>query len=94
MSNAAIKKSRPVYLNLTQIRLPLPGVVSILHRVSGALLFLAPIWLLFLLDRALASPEGFEAAQRYLAMIPLKLIAGIGFVLIGGWTIWSYATGR
>lgn len=73
MSNAAIKKSRPVYLNLTQIRLPLPGVVSILHRVSGALLFLAPIWLLFLLDRALASPEGYEAAQRYLAMIPTKL---------------------
>ena len=41
--------------------------------MSGALLFLAPIWLLFLLDRALASSEGYEAAQRYLAMIPTKL---------------------
>jgi putative Ca2+/H+ antiporter (TMEM165/GDT1 family) len=29
-------------------------------------------------------------AERYLTMIPLKLIAGIGFVLIGGWTIWSH----
>ena len=30
------------------------------------------------------------AAERYLAMVPLKLIAGIGFVAIGAWTIWSY----
>jgi len=32
-------------------------------------------------------------AERYLTMIPLKLIAGIGFVLIGGWTIWSHFQG-
>lgn len=32
-------------------------------------------------------------AERYLTMIPLKLIAGIGFVLIGGWTIWSHYQG-
>ena len=31
-------KQRPVYLDLPRIRLPLPGIVSILHRVSGALL--------------------------------------------------------
>ncbi len=30
------------------------------------------------------------AAERYLAMVPLKLIAGIGFVAIGAWTIWSH----
>lgn len=29
-------------------------------------------------------------AERYLAMIPLKLIAGIGFVAIGLWTIADY----
>mgnify|MGYP000221070735 CR=1 FL=1 len=28
-----------------------------------------------------------QAAERWLSMVPLKLIAGIGFVLIGGWTI-------
>ena len=33
-------KARPVYLNLFAIRLPLPGFVSILHRISGALLFI------------------------------------------------------
>ena len=29
-------------------------------------------------------------AERYLAMLPLKLIAGIGFIAIGSWTIAEY----
>lgn len=29
-------------------------------------------------------------AEKYLTMVPLKLIAGIGFVLIGAWTIWDH----
>lgn len=29
-------------------------------------------------------------AERYLAMVPLKLIAGVGFVLIGLWTVADY----
>lgn len=29
-------------------------------------------------------------AERYLTMIPLKLIAGVGFVTIGLWTIWGH----
>lgn len=29
-------------------------------------------------------------AERYLAMIPLKLIAGVGFVAIGLWTLADY----
>jgi succinate dehydrogenase / fumarate reductase cytochrome b subunit len=69
MTNAAIKKTRPKYLNLAallfEIRLPLPGWVSILHRVSGAVLFLALVWLLFLLDRSLSSQAGFESVKRY-----------------------------
>ncbi|MEQ9144485.1 MAG: TMEM165/GDT1 family protein [Parvibaculaceae bacterium] len=32
-------------------------------------------------------------AERYLTMIPLKLIAGAGFLLIGGWTIWDHFNG-
>jgi succinate dehydrogenase / fumarate reductase cytochrome b subunit len=31
-----MEKTRPKYLNLLAIRLPLPGWVSILHRASGA----------------------------------------------------------
>ncbi|MES2366578.1 MAG: succinate dehydrogenase, cytochrome b556 subunit [Pseudomonadota bacterium] len=42
--------SRPVYLDLRKIHLPLPGWVSILQRMSGAVLFLATPLLLYLLQ--------------------------------------------
>ena len=29
-------------------------------------------------------------AERYLAVLPLKLIAGAGFVVLGLWTIWDH----
>ncbi len=29
-------------------------------------------------------------AERYLSMIPLKLIAGLGFMAIGAWTLWDH----
>ncbi|MBU6468518.1 MAG: succinate dehydrogenase, cytochrome b556 subunit [Betaproteobacteria bacterium] len=41
-------KKRPKNLDLTTIKLPVPGVVSILHRISGALLFLVGIPLLLI----------------------------------------------
>ena len=34
---------RPRFLDLTKIRLPLPGIVSILHRISGVLMILAAL---------------------------------------------------
>ena len=82
MSTVATKKKRPVYLNLVQIRLPLPGFVSILHRISGALLFVAGLWLLFMLDRSLASEAGFESIRRY-AGFPLVKLSLLGLV-------WAY----
>ena len=55
-----VVKPRPVYLNLLAIRQPLPAVISILHRVSGALLFLLGIpVLLWGMDATLSSPEAF-----------------------------------
>lgn len=41
------------------------------------------------LSTALAVVLGV-AAERYLAVLPLKLIAGIGFVALGLWTIWDH----
>ena len=77
MANATIRKPRPKDLSLPallfEIRLPLPGWVSILHRVSGLLLFLAVLWLLFLLDRSLASESGFESVRRYAGLPLVKL---------------------
>ena len=57
-------QQRPKHLDLTKIKLPLPGVVSILHRVSGAGLFLFIPFVLFLFDTSLASEEGFEAIRQ------------------------------
>jgi len=77
MANATIRKPRPKYLSLSallfEIHLPLPGWVSILHRVSGLLLFLAVLWLLFMLDRSLASEAGFESVRRYAGLPLVKL---------------------
>ncbi len=77
MANATIRKARPKYLSLSallfEIRLPLPGWISILHRISGLLLFLAVLWLLFMLDRSLASEAGFESVRRYIGLPLVKL---------------------
>jgi succinate dehydrogenase / fumarate reductase cytochrome b subunit len=72
-----VMKPRPVYLNLFAIRMPLPAVVSILHRASGALLFFVGIpLLLYTLQRALASPESW-AAMRDAFQSPLAKIVTI-----------------
>jgi succinate dehydrogenase / fumarate reductase cytochrome b subunit len=67
-ADSPVAPSRPVYLNLLAIRQPLPAIVSILHRISGALLFVAGIpWLLWLVDHSLATSQRFDAAIRSLA---------------------------
>jgi succinate dehydrogenase / fumarate reductase, cytochrome b subunit len=78
MSSAAAKKQRPKYLSLPailfQIRLPLPGWVSILHRISGALLvFPFAAWMLYLLDVSLRSEQGFAHIGEYVRMPLAKL---------------------
>lgn len=52
-----IASQRPKYLDLFRIRLPLPGIVSILHRISGAALFAFAWPLLYLLQESLRSAE-------------------------------------
>lgn len=68
---------RPKYLNLFKIKLPLPGVVSILHRASGALLFAAIPVLLAVFQLSLASAETYENVRQALAG-PLAKLALIG----------------
>lgn len=72
-------RRRPVYLNLFKIRLPLPGVVSIMHRVSGLLLFLLLPVLLYALQLTLASEPGFATVRNWLAL-PLVKLAVLGVV--------------
>src|ERR1700674_2089208 len=74
--------ARPKYLNLFQIRQPVPAVVSILHRISGAVLFLF-LWLFLKgLDRSLASPESFADIKTLLGH-PLAKLLTLGL-------LWAY----
>ncbi len=67
-------KSRPKHLNLFQIKLPIPGVVSILHRVSGAGLFLMLPFLLYLLQASLQSPSSYVLFRDLLSHVLVKLL--------------------
>ncbi|MHB1299831.1 MAG: succinate dehydrogenase, cytochrome b556 subunit [Burkholderiales bacterium] len=67
-------KHRPRYLDIRRIRLPLPGFVSILHRASGFLLFLAIPVMLFFLQESLSSGQGFANLQNLLSTFPVKAI--------------------
>lgn len=68
-------RRRPKYLNLLKIREPLPAIVSILHRISGVLLFFPGIPLfLYGLQLLLQSPETFASLQSSLARLPCKLL--------------------
>jgi succinate dehydrogenase cytochrome b subunit len=75
-------QARPKYLNLVRIRLPLPGLVSILHRASGAALFLFIPFLLVLFEGSLQSPQTFARFKLVLSYWVVKLIV-IGLV-------WAY----
>jgi succinate dehydrogenase / fumarate reductase, cytochrome b subunit len=89
MPSAAAKKERPKYLSLPailfEIRLPLPGWVSILHRVSGALLVVPfTAWLLYLVDVSLASEAGFARVRDQYLQLPLVKAGLLLFV-------WAFA---
>ena len=68
-----MNKTRPKHLALHKIKLPLSGYVSILHRVSGAILFLALPLLLLLFDQSLRSIETYTNLTEVLANPLLKL---------------------
>lgn len=85
---------RPVYRNIhiTQIagyRLPVAGVVSILHRVSGVLMFVLLPFAVWMFDKSLTSEISYEAFTAAFA-------AGLGWVPAWGVKlvvlalIWAY----
>ncbi len=93
MSNAPAKP-RPVYRNIhvTQIvryRLPVAGMVSILHRVSGALLFLLLPFALWLFDASLSSEFSYEALASAFA-VGAGPLPGWFLKLVSLALIWAY----
>src|SRR5215831_866856 len=74
MPDLTVKKRRPLWFNLSPLNLPVPGLLSIFHRVSGIVLFLGLIGFLYLLDLSLASEGGYAKAAEYLSRLWVKLL--------------------
>ena len=72
---------RPVYLNLFQIKLPISGIASIGHRISGVLLILSIPFATIVFAKSLSGPEGYAKAVAILNMGIVKLV--ILFLLWG-----------
>ena len=95
----AVKSNRPIDLPLSQVisvnaKSPI-AVASILHRVSGIVLFLLIPVMLWLLQTSLASPESFETVfdnvlVRFVAWI---FVAAIAYHFVMGMTE-SLTSGR
>ena len=67
-------KPRPKYLNLLQIRMPVPALISIMHRASGAALFLLLPLLLTLFEASLESHRTFLRFKVVFSHWAIKLI--------------------
>jgi succinate dehydrogenase / fumarate reductase cytochrome b subunit len=88
------KQKRPKFLNLVRIHLPVTGVNSFAHRVSGALLFLSVPLIIYCFNLSVRDVASFEQLKT-LVMTPLfkvsltlfawalghHLLAGIRFLL-------------
>ena len=74
-----MQKKRPIHLALHQIKLPLPGMVSIFHRISGLLLFLALPLLLLMLQESLHSIGSYSRLMEWVGT-PLAKLAMLGFL--------------
>lgn len=69
-----MNSQRPVNLDLRTIKLPVTAYASILHRISGVILFFGLLILLYVLELSLSSAEGFAQVQDFLANPLVKLV--------------------
>ncbi len=95
MNDRMNKKSRPIFMNLLQIRMPVVAVVSFAHRVSGVMMCLLIPVLIYLLDLSLSSEQGYtqvlgvfcHPVVKFMAVLAVwglvhHMLAGIRFLLI------------
>ncbi len=84
-----MKDTRPVNLDLTSVKFPLPAITSILHRISGVAIFFGVAVLLYLLQLSLQSEAGFQQVQEYLnnplvKFVVWAILCGLLYHLIAG----------
>ncbi|MEE9451829.1 MAG: succinate dehydrogenase, cytochrome b556 subunit [Gammaproteobacteria bacterium] len=69
-----MESKRPVNLQLTTMKFPPMAIASILHRLSGVILFLAIPLLLYMLDYSLRNEDVFLKLKQCLQAWPMKLL--------------------
>jgi succinate dehydrogenase cytochrome b subunit len=69
-----VNHQRPKNLNLFTIRFPIPAIASILHRLSGFILFLLIPLMLWALQSSLTSMQHFDHIHEILMTPSLKFI--------------------
>ena len=84
-----MKDNRPVNIDLTTFKWPLPALTSILHRISGVVIFAGVALLLYLLQLSLESAAGFAEVAALLDNMLIKflswsVLAALLFHLIAG----------
>ena len=98
--------SRPVFrnihvLDILKYRLPLAGIVSILHRVSGAVMFLLLPFIIWMFDTSLSTEQSYErftavflgSTGWFFKLVALALIwAFLHHLLAGLRHLWMDAT--
>jgi len=90
------KTPRPVYRNIhvtdiVHYRLPLAGIVSILHRISGALMFLLMPFIIWMFDASVTSEISFEVFTSVFTVgCADGAVPGWFFKLIALGLIWAY----
>ena len=87
-------KRPPVYRNihitqLTSYRLPPAGWASILHRVSGGLMFLLLPFVIWMFDTSLTSEGSYEQFHSVFVAGALG-IPGVLFKLVAFFLMWAY----
>ena len=68
-----LTQQRPVHLDLTRMKFPPMAIVSIMHRISGVLLFLLLPFVLYIFSSSLHSQESFDELQIFLVLPVTKL---------------------
>lgn len=69
-----MNKQRPINLDLFTIKFPITAIISILHRISGVLLFLLIPLVLWMLSKSLGDPIKFTELQLWLGSPLIKLV--------------------
>ena len=84
-----VENNRPIFLNLMQIKFPITAITSILHRISGVIIFIFIPFVLYMLHQSLESVTTFnnlmahESGVFWRLMVWLLLISVIYHILAG-----------